>query len=96
MRELQLREWEGAEETEYYAQLLEEHHYLGCPDSRKRHLCQVVTHEGAWESRGGCSGWQSDHSLVCERPADPVVDCLHLRGNKDTHKNSFEYVALGA
>ena len=47
MRELQLREWEGAEEIEYYAQLLEEHHYLGCPDPRKRHLCQVVTHEGA-------------------------------------------------
>jgi hypothetical protein len=46
MRRLELREWDPAE-AEYYAELMEKHHYLGCPDSRKRHLSQVVTYEGA-------------------------------------------------
>ena len=46
MNGLELREWYPAE-AEYYAELMEQHHYLGCPDARKRHLCQVITYEGA-------------------------------------------------
>ena len=46
MRKLELREWDS-KEVEYYSELLGEHHYLGGPDARKRHLCQVTLYEGA-------------------------------------------------
>jgi hypothetical protein len=46
MRKLELRDWDS-QEFEYYCELLTKHHYLGCPDARKRHLCQVITYEGA-------------------------------------------------
>jgi len=45
LRRLELREW-LADEAETYVELLNKHHYLGCPDARKRHLSQVVCHEG--------------------------------------------------
>ena len=45
MRSLELRAW-GEEEVETFESLLERHHYLGCPDPRRRHLCQVVCYEG--------------------------------------------------
>jgi hypothetical protein len=45
LRSLELREWREDEVTTYAA-LLEQHHYLGCPDARKRHLCQVACYEG--------------------------------------------------
>jgi len=46
MSKLELREWDSSE-VETYAELLKKHHYLGCPDARKRHLSQVVTYQGA-------------------------------------------------
>lgn len=45
LRGLELREWRE-DEAETYAGLLDARHYLGCPDARKRHLCQVACHEG--------------------------------------------------
>jgi len=45
LRGLELRLWRE-EEVDTYAALLEKHHYLGCPDARKRHLCQVACYEG--------------------------------------------------
>jgi len=45
MRSLELRAWRE-EEVETFVSLLERHHYLGCPDPRRRHLCQVVCYEG--------------------------------------------------
>lgn len=45
LRDLELREWNEAE-AEAYCALLDEHHYLGSPDARTRHLCQVVLYEG--------------------------------------------------
>jgi len=45
LRSLELREWHE-DETEAYVALLDEHHYLGSPHARKRHLSQVVTYEG--------------------------------------------------
>lgn len=45
LRNLELREWQEAEVDTYVA-LLNEHHYLKCPDARKRHLSQVVCYEG--------------------------------------------------
>ncbi|WP_425609271.1 Druantia anti-phage system protein DruA [Thalassobacterium maritimum] len=45
LRGLELRLWRD-EDVDTYVALLEKHHYLGCPDARKRHLCQVVCHEG--------------------------------------------------
>lgn len=45
LRSLELREWRE-EEGETLAGLLDTHHYLGCPDRRRRHLCQVVSFEG--------------------------------------------------
>lgn len=45
LRGLELRLWRD-EEADTYAALLEKHHYLGCPDARKRHLCQVACHGG--------------------------------------------------
>lgn len=44
LRGLQLREWLD-EESDNYAALLDEHHYLGCPSTRKRHLRQVVLYQ---------------------------------------------------
>jgi hypothetical protein len=35
-----------ASETDAYVALLNEHHYLKCPDARKRHLSPVVCYEG--------------------------------------------------
>lgn len=45
LRDLELREWH-AEESDAYCELLEAHHYLGCPNARVRHLRQVVLYEG--------------------------------------------------
>ena len=45
LRSLELREWHE-DETDTYVALLEEHHYLGSPHARKRHLGQVVCYEG--------------------------------------------------
>jgi len=45
MRSLELRQWRE-DEVETLAGLLDLHHYLGCPDPRRRHLCQVVCYEG--------------------------------------------------
>lgn len=42
---LELREWQE-DEVETLAGLLDAHHYLGCPDPRRRHLCQVACFEG--------------------------------------------------
>jgi len=42
---LELREWRD-DEADAYTELLDKHHYLGCPDPRKRHLSQVVCYEG--------------------------------------------------
>ncbi|MFW5883412.1 MAG: Druantia anti-phage system protein DruA, partial [Verrucomicrobiota bacterium] len=41
LTEINLREWDDSE-TEALAGLLQKHHYLGCPDPRRRHLCQVA------------------------------------------------------
>jgi hypothetical protein len=45
MRGLELREWQESE-NEGFIELLNEHHYLGCPDARKMHLRQAVLYEG--------------------------------------------------
>ncbi|MBT62625.1 MAG: hypothetical protein CML13_05365 [Puniceicoccaceae bacterium] len=45
LRSLELREWSD-DEAQSYVDLLDQHHYLGCPDARKRHLRQVVLYEG--------------------------------------------------
>lgn len=45
LRDLELREWHD-EESDAYCELLDEHHYLGCPDARVRHLRQVVLYQG--------------------------------------------------
>lgn len=45
LRSLELREWQE-DEVEVYAGLLDAHHYLGCPDGRRRHLCQVACYQG--------------------------------------------------
>lgn len=45
LRALELREWQE-NESEALTELLNEHHYLGCPDARKMHLSQVVLYEG--------------------------------------------------
>ena len=45
LRRLELCEW-LADEAERYVELLNKHHYLGCPDARKRHISQVVCYEG--------------------------------------------------
>lgn len=45
LRELELREWRD-DETEAYSALLDKHHYVGSPDARTRHLCQVVIYRG--------------------------------------------------
>lgn len=44
LRDLELREWDDGE-AEVYCALLDEHHYLGSPDARTRHLCQVVLYQ---------------------------------------------------
>jgi hypothetical protein len=44
LRALELREWQETE-NEAFAGLLNEYHYLGCPDARKMHLRQVVLYE---------------------------------------------------
>lgn len=44
LRSLELREWRE-DEVDTFAALMDAHHYLGCPDPRKRHLCQVVLYE---------------------------------------------------
>ena len=44
LRKLELRQWQ--DEVEAFAGLLDEHHYLGCPHARVRHLSQVVLYEG--------------------------------------------------
>jgi hypothetical protein len=41
LRDLELREWRD-DEVATYAGLLDRHHYLGNPDARRRHLCQVA------------------------------------------------------
>ena len=45
LRGLEVREWRDDEACTYVA-LLDELHYLGCPDARKRHLSQVICYEG--------------------------------------------------
>lgn len=45
LHELELREWRE-DEVEVFAGLLDTHHYLGCPDPRRRHLCQVACYRG--------------------------------------------------
>lgn len=45
LRKLELRQWRD-DEVEAFAGLLDEHHYLGCPHARVRHLSQVVLYEG--------------------------------------------------
>lgn len=45
LRDLELREWRD-DEVATYAGLLDRHHYLGNPDARRRHLCQVACYRG--------------------------------------------------